>query len=58
MPTIFPLGLDGNYFGVWSPQPVNKIKPSTNLFKTSSYYPNTKLLSPFNIKGKALTNVK
>jgi len=58
MPTIFPFGLDDNNFGVWLPQHVTNIKPSTKIFKTSSYSPNTKLLSPFDIKGKGLTNVK
>jgi len=58
IPTISCFGLDGNHLGVWSPQPINKIKTGTKLFKASSYSPNTKLLSPFNIKAKGLTNVK
>jgi len=58
MPTIYHFGLDGNHFGVWS--------PSTNTSKhtykyqdpPSIFLPNTKLLSPLDIKGKGLTDVE
>jgi len=44
MPTISPFRLDGNHFGVWSPQPINNIKPSTNLLSKHKAQ-NIKLLS-------------
>jgi len=52
MPKISLFELDGNHFGVWSPPPVDTCK--THQAKDQAF-PNTKLLPPFDIKGKGLT---
>ena len=66
---ISPFGFDGNHFRVLSPPPVNtckhiykntklstKILSQNNKLLLKNSSPNTKLLSPFDIKGKLLAN--
>jgi len=53
MPTISPFGLHGNHFGAKTHANIKSLSKHTNLISKYSS-PNTKLLSPFDIKGNVL----